>query len=461
MPTPAPPTPVPTVRRTPAPVLFVRTPSPTVRVIQATPSPTRRVTPQPTAPVTPPPTPRFISGNLNPAIPPLPSSRPTPPPQPTAPPTLAAPTPRPTMPTPAPTMPTPRPTMPTPAPTQTTAAPTIPISPITVGPLTNVREFVCHGNRLCAGETQQIVNPQNGFYLFCTDFACTNTQFTIDVNPAAGTPAIDSFFGFLFQGDSAAAGAIVTVNNWQSGITDLGTITCSGVNACAGTQIIMGYQTSIKEVNCGPGSCPNCVIKTTLTSQPWPCDPSLPLTPTMPTSNVPAPVPVNPVNPANPVPVPAPVPVPVPAVNVGLPAGTEVLTSPRRLDCRGTECATRNYRLNNPLNAFSLYCGDFGSCRGSHFNLWYTGTGYTRMDKIECKGEESCKGMTVRINNNQRRDVVELNQIVCDSKSACAGATFDVGYEVAVGSVECKPDSCSGCQLIVGGVSYPCDPQQA
>merc|ERR1719283_456230 len=312
---PAPPTPAPTVRRTPAPVLFVRTPSPTVRVIQATPSPTRRVTPQPTAPVTPPPTPRFISGNLNPAIPPLPSSRPTPPPQPTAPPTLAAPTPRPTMPTPAPTMPTPRPTMPTPAPTQTTAAPTIPMSPITVGPLTNVREFVCHGNRLCAGETQQIVNPQNGFYLFCTDFACTNTQFTIDVQPASGPGAasIDSFFGFLFQGDSAAAGAIVTVNNWQSGITDLGTITCSGVNACAGTQIIMGYQTSIKEVNCGPGSCPNCVIKTTLTSQPWPCDPSLPLTPTIPTSNVPAPVPVNPVNPANPAPVnPVPVPAPVP-----------------------------------------------------------------------------------------------------------------------------------------------------
>merc|ERR1719242_485041 len=310
-------------------------------------------------------------------------------------------------------MPTPRPTAPTPAPV-TTAAPTVPISPITSGPLNGVREFVCHGERLCADQRQQIVNPQNGFYLFCTDRSCTNSQFTIDLNPTKGAP-IDSFFGFLFQGDSAAAGAVVTVNNWQSGTTDLGTITCSGVNACAGTQIIMGYQTSIKEVNCGPGSCPNCVIKTTLTSQPWPCDPSLPFTPTTPSSNgnvpsqnvpspnVPAPVPVNPANPVNPVPVPAP----VPAVNVGLPAGTEVLTSPRNLDCRGSECATRNYRVNNPLNAFYLYCGDFGSCRGSNFNLWYTGTVYTRMDKIECKGEESCKGMTLRMNNNQRRDVAE------------------------------------------------------
>jgi len=318
-----------------------------------------------------------------------------------------------------------------------------------------VREFVCHGERLCADQRQQLVNPQNGFYLFCTDRSCTNSQFTIDLQPANGAP-IDSFFGFLFQGESAAAGAIVTVNNWQSGNTDLGTITCSGPNACAGTQIVMGYQTSIAAVTCGPGACSNCVIKTTMNSQPWPCDPSLPLTPTPPPSARPNPNPV-PV----PVPVPAPVPVAVPSGNVGLPAGTEVLTSPRTLECRTTECAARNYRLNNPLNAFFIYCGDFGSCRQSTFNLWYTGTGYTRMDRIECKGEESCAGATVRVHNNQRRDVVEIEKIVCDAKSACSGTTFDVGYEVAVGALECKPDSCSGCRLIVGGVSYPCDPQQA
>merc|ERR1719474_2595943 len=362
------------------------------------------------------------------------------------------------MPTPAPTMPTPRPTMPTPAPTvrTTTASPTIPISPITIEPLVGVREFVCHGRRLCADQRQQIVNPQNGFYLFCTDFACTNTQIAIDLNPTSGTKPIESFFGFLFQGESAAAGAIVTVNNWQSGNTDLGTITCSGPNACAGTQIVMGYQTSIAAVTCGPGACSNCVIKTTMNSQPWPCDPSLPLTPTPPPAARPNPNPV-PV----PVPVPAPVPVAVPSGNVGLPAGTEVLTSPRTLECRTTECAARNYRVNNPLNAFFIYCGDFGSCRQSTFNLWYSGTGYTRMDRIECKGEESCSGVTVQVRNNQRRDVVEIEKIVCDAKSAGAGAAFDVGYEVAVGAMECKPDSCSGCKLIVGGVQYPCDPQQA
>jgi len=324
-----------------------------------------------------------------------------------------------------------------------------------------VREFVCHGKRLCADQRQQIVNPQNGFYLFCTDFACTNTQIAIDLNPAAGGRPIDSFFGFLFQGESAAAGAIVTVNNWQSSaVADLGTITCSGTNACAGTQIIMGYQTAITAVNCGPGACPNCVVKTSMNAQPWPCDPTMPLTPTLPTSNIPAPVPI-PGPGAGPVPVPAPVPVPVPAVNVGVPAGTEVLTSPRNLECFTNDCASRTFRINNPLNAFFLYCGDLGSCRGGTFNLWYQGTGYTRLDRIECKGEESCAGATVRLHNNQRRDVVELSKIVCDSKSACAGATFDVGFEVAVGSMDCSPDSCSGCKLIVGGVSYPCDPQQA
>jgi len=327
-----------------------------------------------------------------------------------------------------------------------------------------VREFVCHGRRLCADQRQQIVNPQNGFYLFCTDFACTNTQIAIDLNPTSGTKPIESFFGFLFQGESAAAGAIVTVNNWQSGTTDLGTITCSGLNACAGTQIIMGYQTAIKAVNCGPGACPNCVVKTTMNAQPWPCDPTMPLTPTMPTSNVPAPVPVPVPNPGvnpNPVPVPAPVPVPVPAVNVGIPAGTEVMTSPRKMECRTRDCEGRTYRINNPLNAFYLYCGDLRSCGGATFNMWYQGTGYTRIDRIECKGEESCAGANIKITNNQRRDVVELNKIVCDAKSACAGATFDVGFEVAVGSMECKPDSCSGCTLIVGGMIYPCDPKQA
>jgi len=403
---------------TPSPVLFVRTPSPTEPLVAAVPT--------------------------NHGIPPLPSPPPTVPIAPTPPPvvpTTASPT------SLAPTSPTMSPTMrPTTSP-PTTAMPTQPVSPLTVEPLYGVGSFVCDGFGLCAGGRQQIVNPVDGFYLFCTEYSCTNMLLTIDLQQTAGAP-IRSLHGFLFQGDSAAAGATVTVNNEQSGtVTSLGTITCSGHNACAGTQIIMGYQTTITAVHCEPGACTDCVVRTAPGAQPWPCDPQQPLTPDAPINSMPS--------------EPPRVPAPVPSVDVGLPPGTELLTSPRHLECFNQECAERRYRVNNPLNAFYLYCGDFGSCRGGSFNLWYSGTGYTRIDRIECKGEESCSGATVRVNNQQRRDVVEVNKILCDAKNACSGTTFDVGYEVAIGAVECSAESCSGCTVIVGGTSYPCDPQQA
>lgn len=317
---------------------------------------------------------------------------------------------------------------------------------------------MCHGEGLCAMATQQIINPQNGFYMFCTDRACTNTQFTISLTQ--NQAPVDTFFGFMFQGERAAAGATILIDNMQTGNLDLGTIQCQGLNACADTQFIMGYATSITAVTCGPGACPNCMVKTTMNSSPWPCDPSLALTPTPPPSVPtlrPNPVPV-------PQPVPQPVPVPVPAGNgagnIGVPAGTIVKTSPRNIECFGNACEGGSYRINNPLNAFFVYCGDLGSCRGSTMNFWYTGTGYTRFERIECKGEDSCAGATFRVNNNQRRDVVEVKEIVCDATRACQDATFDMGYEVAVGAVHCEPGACAGCKLLVGGMIYNCDPQQ-
>jgi len=301
-------------------------------------------------------------------------------------------------------------------------------------------------------QSQQIVNPQNGFYLFCTDRACENSQFTISLQQSQ-TP-VDTFFGFMFQGESAAAGATILIDNMQSGNVDLGTIQCQGANACAGTKFIMGYATSITAVTCGPGACANCMVMTTINSSPWPCDPSLVLTPTPPPT---APT-------MRPAPIPAPVPVPAPGANgggnIGLPAGTEVKTSPRNLERFGDACMGRSYRINNPLNAFFVYCGDLASCRGASMNFWYTGTGYTRFERIECKGEESCAGASFRVNNQQRRDVVEVKEIVCDATRACQDASFDMGYEVAVGAVHCEPGACSGCTLTVGGMIYSCDPQQ-
>merc|ERR1719323_117442 len=219
------PAPVIPVVATPAPNFWVRTPAPSMYV-----SPV--VTPSPTVPAN--------SGNGNPNIPPLPSTKPTPKPS------LVVVTPMPTAPTPAPvtrapsmmpTAPTMAPTMPTPAPI-TTAAPTIPMSPITSDPLRGVTQFVCHGEGLCAMATQEIVNPQNGFYMFCTDRACSNAQFTISLTKNQQAP-VDTFFGFMFQGESAASGATILIDNMQTGTLDLGTIQCQGLNACAGTQFIM------------------------------------------------------------------------------------------------------------------------------------------------------------------------------------------------------------------------------
>lgn len=159
------------------------------------------------------------------------------------------------------------PVAPVPAPGTTAPAPVV-----TGTPMVGVTDLTCSGRGDCQGAIQKIVNPLNNFYIFCGDAACSGAQFTIDLNSNAAEP-ITRLDGYLFEGESAAAGAVVTVNNQQSAktVANIAKIQCRGLNACAGTTFYTGYYVSIGGVECTAGACPGCTIN--IAGTVYPCDP--------------------------------------------------------------------------------------------------------------------------------------------------------------------------------------------
>lgn len=340
--------------------------------------------------------------------------------------------------------------------TATTAAP-----PAPEVPLVGVAELTCSARGDCANMIQKVVNPMNNFYIFCGDGACTGAQFTIDLNGNAASP-ITRLDGYLFEGVRAAAGAVVTVNNQQSGrtVANIAKITCRGLNACADTQFYTGYFVSIGGVECSAGACAGCTIDIAGTK--YPCDPSQSGNPQPPVPMTTA-APVNPVTtsatPANPV-EPVPVPVnPVPVVTAPPPV---TLEGARDLSCHhGTNsCQNGHYSVMNPANGFLLYCGAANSCQDATFNIDLLDGSTNRINGLMFQEVASAAGASITINNNNPFVITEIERISCGAQDACAGTTIDVGYGVSISRLDCEPGACMGCTVIVGREHYPCDPLQ-
>lgn len=336
------------------------------------------------------------------------------------------------------------------------ATPINPNSPITATPLRNAREFVCAAPGACVGATQQLIDPTNGFYIHCSTRACSQTRFEIVIEADATNSRgpIQGFYGFMFEGEKAGEGAVVSLRNEQSVVsTDMGTIRCDGADACKDAQFIMGFQASITKVQCGMGACSNCVVRTTPTSDAWPCDPTQVMTPTPPPSQVNVNVPGN-INPSTPS-------RPSGGGSFGTAApGTSVILGAQELKCEKIECQNGKWRLDDALDGLSVYCGDFEACLGGEFVLNYGGSGVTRIEALECKAESSCVGATFVVNNAQATDVINIERIICDAYNSCTDTRFDLGFEVSLSAIECKPNACQGCTVVVGGVVAPCDPLQ-
>jgi len=348
------------------------------------------------------------------------------------------------------------------APSQPSPVPATPInpnSPITATPLRNAREFVCSAAGSCVGATQRLIDPANGFYVHCGTRACSAARFeiTIEADPQSVRGPIQGFYGFMFEGEKAGEGAVVSVSNEQAIVaTDLGTIRCDGADACKDAQFIMGYQASITKVHCGAGACANCVVRTTPTSTPWPCDPTQPISNVQTPSNTPPPTqpntpPSRPSTPSN----------PGGSGSFGPAApGTNLVTGAQELKCEKIECQSARYRLDDSLDGLTVYCGDFEACVGSEFELNFGNGGVTRIEALECKAEASCVGAQFTVNNAQATEVINVERIICDASNACTDARFDLGFEVSLSAIECVSDACLGCTVVVGGVASPCDPLQ-
>jgi hypothetical protein len=335
----------------------------------------------------------------------------------------------------------------------TTAAPVAPQQPL--APLVGVSDLTCSSRGECQGAVQSVVNPMNNFYIFCGDAACSGAEFTIELNGNAAAP-ITRLDGYLFEGEGAAANAVVTVRNEQSGrtVANIAKIQCRGLNACAGTRFVTGYFVSIGGVECTAGACPGCTIDIGGTI--YPCDPAqaAPMTPT--SVPVPATTVAAPALPVEPVPV---APVPAPAVPAPAPV---VLSGSRDLSCHhgSASCQNGHYTVTNPANGFLLYCGTANSCQSATFNLDLLDGSTTRINGLMFQEQGSAAGATITVNNAMPHLTAEIERISCGAVDACTGTTIDVGYGVSVMRMDCEPGACLGCTVVVGTTSYPCDPLQ-
>jgi len=343
-----------------------------------------------------------------------------------------------------------------------TTVPAVPVPPVdpvfttsapAQVPLVGVSDLTCSTRGECQGVIQKVVNPINNFYIFCGDAACSGAQFTIDLNSNAAEP-ITRLDGYLFEGESAAAGAVVTVNNQQSGrtVANIAKIQCRGLNACAGTTFYTGYFVSIGGVECTSGACPGCTID--IAGTVYPCDPSQ-------SASVPVPAPV-----PGPVPAPgmttaAPL-VPTPTAPVAMAPAPVTMSGSRDLSCHhgANSCQNGVYTVTNPANGFLLYCGAASSCQSASFTLDLLDGTTNRINGLMFQEVASAAGATITVNNANPFVVVEIERISCGASDACTGTTIDVGYGVAVSRLDCEPGACMGCTVVVGGTHYPCDPLQ-
>jgi len=128
-------------------------------------------------------------------------------------------------------------------------------------------------------------------------------------------------------------------------------------------------------------------------------------------------------------------------------------------------CAGAVRTLLNPMSQFVLHCGNTAACEGAQLTLEYNADagGVTRIDGYVFSSEDSGRGATITVRNEQRTgDVITIEKIECSAKNACADATFVLGHDVSIWEVNCGANSCGGClvKIDAADVGMPCDPKQ-
>merc|ERR1719167_2184761 len=157
------------------------------------------------------------------------------------------------------------------------------------------------------------------------------------------------------------------------------------------------------------------------------------------------------------------VPVPVPATTASAPGPvTPATTVPAVLTPR-TETFT------NMPTGWSFECAAANSCENGMYDIHLDGASTNpirRYDGFVFTGENSGRGATVSVHNkqvSQRGNVIlTVDEIACEGASSCVGATFVVGYNVAIQSIVCAPGACFGCTIRIDATSppFPCDSTQ-
>ena len=175
---------------------------------------------------------------------------------------------------------------------------------------------------------------------------------------------------------------------------------------------------------------------------------------------------------ANPAPAPGPVPAPgttaapvnptTPTAPVPVAPAPVTMEGARDLSCHhGTNsCQNGAYTVTNPANGFLLYCGAASSCQSASFTLDLADGQTNRINGLMFQEVASAAGATITVHNRNPFVVVDIERISCGATDACKGTTIDVGYGVAISKLDCEPDACLGCSVVVGGTHYPCDPLQ-
>lgn len=127
-------------------------------------------------------------------------------------------------------------------------------------------------------------------------------------------------------------------------------------------------------------------------------------------------------------------------------------------------CAGAVRTLVNPMAQFLLHCGNAGACQDAQLTLAFDARagGVTKLDGYVFSAEDSGRGATIAVRNEQRSGVLEIEKIECSAKNACADATFVLGHDVSIWEINCGANSCGGCRVKINAndAGVPCDPTQ-
>eukprot|EP00484_Ammonia_sp_Unknown_P000474 CAMPEP_0197023356 /NCGR_PEP_ID=MMETSP1384-20130603/4057_1 /TAXON_ID=29189 /ORGANISM="Ammonia sp." /LENGTH=520 /DNA_ID=CAMNT_0042451553 /DNA_START=24 /DNA_END=1586 /DNA_ORIENTATION=+ len=262
----------------------------------------------------------------------------------------------------------------------------------------NILSIMCGGVYACKGATFLVVNPENGFQIYCQAMgSCQDMTIEIVVTK----PEITELMGFVCGGPHSCERATATITHHIIAVDlSIGELVCGAAKSCSKASFDLGPNVFFLTCSCAgglTGACDNLV-------------------------------------------------------------GVDCNQGAEMIKCTATApCAGKQEFITNPVDGFQLICADKGACENYVLTINIDRAPYAPQSLfgVSCNADGACKGLRLFILNTGHH-AVDAGQLACTQNNACEHAAV-LMQGASFTEVSCvKGTSCDACAIFTDNQYTPC-----